>query len=116
MRWTIALITLALIAGLGWMTFREGGWLNQGTEERIEAALLAKGVSEPIASCMAERLTDRLTVGQLVKLKRITQREGESALPGNMDEAIERLQRVDDPEAVRIFILTATQCSVGNLL
>lgn len=116
MRLLSGLIALALIAGLGWLTFREGGWLNQVTQDRVQAALMANGVPSGVASCMAQRLTDKLTIGQLIKLERLKAQEGESAMPSSAAAALARLERVDDPEAVRVLASTGARCAVNGIL
>ncbi|MDY7099181.1 MAG: hypothetical protein SXU28_13685 [Pseudomonadota bacterium] len=110
------LLAVAAIGGLGWLTFREGGWLNQVTEDRIETALVANGVPVKMAQCMAGRLTDQLSINQLRKLERLRPEEGESPIPLSTADALARLERVDDPEAVRALAITGTRCGIGNLL
>ncbi len=116
MRLLSILIGITLIAGLGWLTFREGGWLNQVTEERVEDALLAKGVPVGMAACMAPKLTDRLSIAQLRKLERLGPEEGESGLPSSPGEALERLRRVDDEAAVEALAVVGTRCGVNSLI
>ncbi|MGB3470777.1 MAG: hypothetical protein WBA51_08150 [Erythrobacter sp.] len=116
MRFVGVLVAVALIAGLGWLTFRDGGWLNQVTEERVEAALVANGVPVDMAQCMSGNLVDQLSISQLRKLERLQAEEGEVIVPLSVEAAITRMQRVDDPEAVRVLALTATRCGVGSLL
>lgn len=116
MRFISILIAFALIAGLGWLTFRDGGWLNQVTEDRIETALVANGVPVDMAQCMAAKLVDDLSLNQLRKLERLRAEEGEVKVPLSVGAAVERIERVDDPEAVRVLAFTATRCGVGSLL
>lgn len=116
MRLLSILVGIVLIAGLGWLTFREGGWLNQVTEDRVEDALLANGVPVGMAACMAPQLTERLSIAQLRKLERLGPAEGESGIPESAGEALERLNRVDDPEAVRALAVVGTRCGVNSLI
>ncbi|MDJ0642811.1 MAG: hypothetical protein QNJ15_08330 [Erythrobacter sp.] len=115
-RFAAILVAIALIAVGGWLVFREGGFLNQVTEERVEDALLAKGVPVRMAACMAPKLTQRLSITQLQKLERLGPEEGESSLPASAGEALERLRRVDDEEAVEALAVVGTRCGVDSLI
>ncbi|MEO0464556.1 MAG: hypothetical protein AAF127_15615 [Pseudomonadota bacterium] len=116
MRRLAILLTLVALGVLAWMTLREGGWLGQVTEARVEAALTANGVPVEMAQCMAPRLTDQLTISQLTKLERLSPQDGEARIPASAMEALKRLERVDDPEAVRVLAATGTACGVSSLL
>lgn len=111
------LILIAAIAlGIGaWFVFRDGGVLEQVTEERVEQALLANGVPENLATCMAPRLTDRLSIIQLKKLERLAPEVGEDPVPLSPGKALERLERVDDPEAVKTLGSIAAGCGIDML-
>ncbi|MEL6528616.1 MAG: hypothetical protein AAGK01_06020 [Pseudomonadota bacterium] len=115
-RFTGILVAIVLLAIGGWLVFRDGGLLNQVTEERVEDALIAKGVPVSMAACMAPKLTDRLSISQLRKLEQLGPEQGESRLPGSPGEALERLRRVDDPEAVEALAVVGTRCGVDSLL
>lgn len=113
------LILILLVAALGlgaWWLMREDGLVEQVTEARVESALLANGVPPELAECMAPKLTDRLSIAQLVRLERLAPEEGEEALPASGDEALERLRRVDDPQAVEALFVTAGRCGFELLI
>ncbi|UAB79438.1 hypothetical protein INR77_07180 [Erythrobacter sp. SCSIO 43205] len=106
------LVAIALIGVGVWAFTRDGGVLQNVTEERVEGALLANGMPLPMAECMAPRLTERLSVEQLQKLEKLGPQGGETVIPGSRSEAIERLRRVEDSEAVSALIGTATSCGI----
>lgn len=106
-------VLLALLAAGAYFALRDGGWLEQVTEDRVRAALMDNGVPEPMAVCMAEKMTDRLTISQLRKLEQLAPQAGENSIPASFAEASARLQRVDDPEAIRILTETGTTCGIG---
>lgn len=115
MRTALILVAIvALVAG-AWLVFRDGGFLEQVTEERVEQALLANGVPESLATCMAPRLTDRLSIEQLTKLERLAPEDGEDRVPLDPSKALERLERVDDPEAVKTLGSVAAGCGLDML-
>ena len=110
------LVAVALIAVLGWLTFRDGGWLNQVTEDRVEDALILNGVPVGMAECMAPKLTERLSISQLRKLERLAPEDGEGSMPTSASEALTRLRRVDDNEAVEALAVVGARCGVSRVL
>lgn len=95
-----------------WLVTRDGGVLQRVTEERVEGALLANGMPLPMAECMAPRLVDRLSIEQLQKLEQLAPQGDETLIPQSRSEAIDRLRRVDDSEAVAALVGTATSCGI----
>lgn len=110
------LVAIALLFTLGWLTFRDGGWLNQVTEQQVEDALIVNGVPVTMAQCMAPQLTERLSISQLQKLERMAPEEGEGTLPSSPGAAMKRLRRVDDDEAVKALAVVGTRCGVDSLI
>lgn len=109
----IAALLVVIVLALGvWLFLREDGLLEQVTEARVEQALLANRVPAPMADCMAPKLVDRLSIGQLVKLERMAPEDGETAIPLSIGEAMARLRRVDDREAVEQLVTVAGGCGV----
>ena len=115
-RWLLVLILFAFIAIGAWFVLRDDGMLEQVTAERIEQALLDNRVPAPMAACMAPRLADQLSLGQLKRLERAAPQEGESRVPLSTGEALERLRRIDDPEAVRTVARVAGGCGFELIL
>ena len=107
----IALVLLALVGAGVWLWL---GGLDKVTAGRIEAVLVEKGIPEPVAACMGTRMAERLTLNQLRKLQNMQAREGESAVPLNMAEFLERLRRVDDVEGIEVVATSAAICSFTN--
>ena len=107
------LIAFLLIAGLG------AGALFSGladplVEMQVKGALVDAGIGEKRAACMAERMVDRLTIGQLWKLRQgMAAREGEPEEGYGLGELIKRLRRVGDGEAVAVLTTSAPLCAIG---
>ncbi len=76
-------------------------------QAQVKSALVNAGLSPPIAQCMAHRLVDQLTVAQLRKLQAL---RGPSHTVGDYIAAI---QRVDDPQVIRVTISSAALCVSG---
>ncbi|MBV7259462.1 hypothetical protein KCG46_07740 [Erythrobacter sp. WH158] len=116
MRLTVILLAIVLIAVGAWFTFRDGGWLNQVTEDRVEDALIINGVPLPIAECMAPKLTERLSIGQLRSLEKLAPAEGEESVPTSLSGALDRLNRIEDAEAVKQLAVVGARCGSESLL
>ncbi|MEM6476085.1 MAG: hypothetical protein AAF687_07960 [Pseudomonadota bacterium] len=109
----LAIIAAIALLGVGvWLFTRDGGVIQQVTEERVEGALLANGLPVPMAECMAPKLTDQLSISQLQKLEELGPQGGESRIPQSRSEALDRLRRVEDSEAVSALISVATGCGL----
>ena len=106
-----AIIGIALVAILGFFAWGYFGGIERVTAGRIESVLVDKGISQPVAACMGSRMAERLSLNQLRKLENLQAREGESTVPLTMAEFLERLRRVDDPEAIEVVGTSAAICS-----
>lgn len=111
-RTLIILIGLALIGIAAWGYF---GGFDRVTEQRIETALVERGVPRPMAGCMAARMTERLSLNQLRKLERLRPETGEADIPLTLPEYLERVRRVDDPEVIEVTAAAAAVCAFGGI-
>lgn len=109
------LIVLALLAVVGavlWATL--GGGLQGTAEDRLEREFVARGLPQPMAACMAERMAERLSVLQLRKLKELAPEEGEADGPLSVAELLERVRRVDDAEVLEVTASSAAVCAFAR--
>jgi len=74
---------------------------------QVKSAMLDAGLSEANSACMAERMTDRLTLGQLQKLKQL---KGEKRSLADYAVAV---RRVGDTEAIKVTATSAALCASG---
>ncbi|MFC0590603.1 hypothetical protein ACFFF7_14420 [Novosphingobium aquiterrae] len=74
---------------------------------QVKSAMIDAGLSEPNAACMATRMTDRLSLGQLQKLKRL---KGEKK---SLWDYVAAVRRVGDAEAVSVTASSAALCASG---
>ena len=110
------LLLLALLAALGvgaWLYFGDG--LRIVTERSVEVALVEAGVPQEQAACMAPPMTERPTPEQLRKLQNVAPQDGEARLPRDAGEALARIRRVDDPQAVEVTVRAAAACAFGGI-
>ena len=98
MRRRLALAVLPLLAGCVEQHIEQG---------QIRSVLVDAGLSPDTAQCMARRLVDRLSARQLHKLETL---QGPRR---SLGEYIAALQRIDDPEVVRVTIGSAALCATG---
>ena len=81
---------------------------------QVKGALVESGIGEGRAECMAERMVERLTLGQLWKLRQgMAAQEGEPEEGYGLGELVKRLRRVDDGEAVAVLTTSAGLCALG---
>lgn len=74
---------------------------------QVKSAMLDAGLSEPNAACMATRMTDRLSLGQLNKLKQL---KGEKQ---SLSDYVSAVRRVGDTEALSVTASSAALCASG---
>lgn len=109
-KFLFGLVTLGLLIAIAIQT----GLANPIVQWRVESALVESGVSEERAECMAGRMVDRLSIGQLLNLQSgMAALEGEAEQPQNLGDLIRRIRRVDDGEAIAVVTTSAGLCAIG---
>lgn len=104
-------ILLVVVLGAGALF---SGLANPLVEMRVKSALVESGIGEKRAECMAERMVDRLSLGQLWKLRQgMAPQEGEPEEGYGLGELVKRLRRVGDGEAVAVLTTSAGLCTIG---
>ncbi|MDF0488138.1 hypothetical protein PX554_08340 [Sphingomonas sp. H39-1-10] len=97
---TRRLIPLLLVAAFAACSAPEG---------QVRAGLISAGVPQPIAGCMAARMSDRLSLAQLRRLGKI----GKARRTRGIDGLIRELRALDDPEIVDVTATAAALCASG---
>ncbi len=110
------LIALLIIVALGVGVWIWYGGLEDVTEARVKTVLMDNGLSEEMADCMAPRMVERLSVNQLRKLERAAPQDGETTIPLSTREALDRIRRIDDREAIEVTVGTAGICVIETAL
>ena len=106
----MGLLLVLLLAGGAVFT----GLANPLVELQVKGALVESGIGEKRAACMAERMVDRLTIGQLWKLRQgMAPQAGEPEEGYGLGELVKRLRRVEDGEAVAVLTTSAGLCAIG---
>ena len=74
---------------------------------RVKSALIDAGLSDANAGCMADRMTDRLSIGQLKRLQ---------ALQGpkrGLADYVATVRRIGDAELLGVTTSAAALCATG---
>jgi hypothetical protein len=74
---------------------------------QVKSALTDAGLSDSTASCMAGRMTDKLTLKQLIKLKKLR------GANRSLSEFVDAVRKVGDAEALEVTVSSAALCSTG---
>ncbi len=83
------------------------GCVSKLAEGRVRSALVDAGLPQPIAACMAERMTDRLTIGQLQKLQVL------QAPKRSLSDYVFAVRRLNDSALLNVTASSAALCAAG---
>ena len=83
-------------------------------ETRIRTALVEAGLSKPVAGCMADRMVDRLSFGQLNKLRGLGKFQAKKAKRLSIEEFVKRTKALQDPEILGVVTSSGVICAVGG--
>lgn len=78
-------------------------------ESRVRAGLVDAGLSPRMADCMAKRMVDRLSLGQLRQLQSLASLRKTDAGEMSVDHFLRKVRALDDPE---IFLVTSKSALV----
>lgn len=81
-------------------------------ETRVRTALIDAGLSKPIASCMADRMVDRLSLIQLNRLSGLKKLRGQDMRKVTVDEFLQRTRSLQDPEILGVVTSSGLICAV----
>lgn len=83
-------------------------------ESRIERSLLDAGLSRSVATCMADRLVDRLSASQLSSLGRLAGLRDRDVGNMRVDEFLRRTQALVDPEIYAVLTTAGVGCAIAG--
>ncbi|MGB5079052.1 MAG: hypothetical protein WBO17_16345 [Sphingorhabdus sp.] len=81
-------------------------------ETRVRAALLDAGLPRPIASCMADRMVDRLSLLQLNKLSGLKKLRDKDVQKLSVNEFLKRTRSLQDPEILGVVTSSGLICAI----
>jgi hypothetical protein len=89
------------------LLFTASGCVSKLAYGRVKRALVESGLSESNASCMANRMTNTLSILQLRKLKAL---RGEKR---SLSEYVAAVRKVNDAEVLAVSATSAAACTTG---
>lgn len=81
-------------------------------ETRVRSALLDAGLPKPIASCMADRMVDRLSLLQLKRLSDLKKLRNKDMRKLSVDEFLKRTRSLQDPEILGVVTSSGLICAI----
>lgn len=105
MRITPILAVLPLIA--------LGACTTSSPETRIRTALLDAGVERPVASCMAERMVDRLSMFQLRKMASLAKMRDRDVRSMTVEQLLRHTRALNDPEILHVVTTAGIGCAIA---
>lgn len=88
-----------------------GGCVEKIAEHRVRSALVDAGLSDRNAGCMATRMVDRLTIGQLRKLEALKAKKGQDRR--SLPDYVAAVRKVGDAEVIAVTASSAALCATG---
>lgn len=83
-------------------------------ESRVRTALLDAGLSRPVSTCMAQRMVDRLSLGQLQKLSRLSALRDTKIRNLTVGEFLKKTRALGDPEIFAVVTTAGLGCAIAS--
>jgi hypothetical protein len=83
-------------------------------ESRVRSALLDAGLSRPVSTCMAQRMVDRLSLGQLQKLSRLSALRDTKIGNLTVGEFLKKTRALGDPEILTVVTTAGIGCAIAS--
>ncbi len=81
-------------------------------ETRVRNGLMSIGLSKPISTCMAGRMVDRLSLGQLDKLNRLGKLRKRDPGDISFNQFVRETRALQDPEIIGVVTSSGVICAV----
>lgn len=78
-------------------------------EARLRAGLVRAGLPKPLSACMAERMVDRLSLKQLMRIADLPRASGAESV----DQFLHRVRALGDAEILGVTTSSAALCATG---
>ena len=83
-------------------------------ESRVRTALLNAGLSKPVSTCMAQRMVDRLSLGQLQRLSRLAALRDTRIRELTVGEFLNKTRALGDPEIFAVVTTSGLGCAIAS--
>ena len=74
--------------------------------------LMNAGLSAPVSACMADRMVDRLSLGQLNKLNGLGKLRKRKAGDVTISEFVKQTRALQDPEIIGVVTSSGVVCAI----
>ncbi len=81
-------------------------------EQRVRTGLMDAGLSRPIATCMAQRMVDRLSLLQLRRIGRLGDLRDSNVRELTVDQFLRRSRALGDPEILAVMTSSGALCAI----
>jgi hypothetical protein len=81
-------------------------------EQRVRSGLIEAGLSQPIATCMAARMVDRLSLLQLRRIGRLGDLRDANVSQLTVEQFLNRSRALGDPEILAVMSTSAALCAI----
>ena len=82
-------------------------------ESRLQAGLERAGLSPRVSACMAGRMVDRLSLGQLLKLRSLGSLGDKRTEALSTREFLHKVRALGDPEILAVATSALGRCALG---
>jgi hypothetical protein len=91
-----------------------GACASLSPRERVHDELLRAGIKPRMASCLADRLTDRLSTGELRELGRAAKLPRKDVGAMSIGELADRLSAIGNPHIVSVVTSAGIGCAIAS--
>ena len=81
---------------------------------RVRVALIRAGVPQRMAACMADRLVQRLSTGQLRELAQVAKLPRQDAGELTVHQLIKRVDTIGDPKIIEVVASSGIGCAIAS--
>jgi hypothetical protein len=81
-------------------------------EQRVRSGLIDAGLSRPMATCMASRMVDRLSLLQLRRIGRLGDLREANVRELSVEQFLHRARAIGDPEILAVMTTSAGLCAI----
>jgi hypothetical protein len=96
------------------LTLALAGCTTMSPEAKVRTRLIEAGLSRPMASCMAERLVDRLSMQELHRLGSLSKLGTRNVGEMTIDELLHRLAALNDPHIMKVVTKAGIGCAIAT--
>jgi hypothetical protein len=90
------------------------GCATVSPEAKVRSSLMEAGLSPRMSGCMAERMVDRLSIGQLRQLKSFSSVRNADMRDMTVDRFLFKLRALEDPEIFSVTSRAALSCAIAG--